>query len=1556
MAEIVGDLVVQITGDYAPLQQDINQAVSVASDGAGEIQGSFNQAAGSATTWSDALGTLADQLIAGTRTAGEFVSGINEIISSQLKDSLMDDADSAGKLSKALGDAGGELGNFLTKSQQSATTPVLSPSAVPDVMSLEQAFARLGVTGSQTLTEQAQQAKVAYDSIASSGKASIADLQQAWISMEEQRQAAAIQSGNIVSQAERDALAQAKAPIEELKQEFTSLDEKIKNVGSTFTDVGGIMTGALTVPLAAISAALIKVGMDMDESSDTIRAKTGLVGEDLQRMNDSFDSVAANVPNKLGDVTAALVTLHGRLGLMGEPLETMATQMLNLSRITGESLNPLVDTSAKMFNRWGLEGAAASTAMDKLYFASTQTGTGVGQMVGTLRQFQPALEEMGFGFDKSVAILATFDKTGLNVQKDMAALQQGLARMDKAGMASPAEGLQLLIDKMTATGVSAAQAEAMGLKVFGKGAIDLVHAIQDGKFNLDEFVSSMDSSSGKINKAATDTLSFADKVKELGNSLSVSARPAGEAFLKVLEDYVSKAKPAIDMVGELSKRFADLSPETRSAVVEIGGIAAATGPGLLVLGKLSTTVADVVKNLKEGSTAWSIFVGGLRTGEIVAVTGALVLLGKAVLDLNEAELDTQKVTADTEARIKATGESLKGTFSDWDEGKAKVDKLRQSWVDGNITAGDWLKGLRDLSEEYRASHPLIEAAATSTTTLGDSAKKAGDAAGDAAPKHKAAADEIGKGGPASDNTKAALDRLLSGHKSTVLSLQDLIDKNRTLNSELTLAQGVYDQVTARVKAGSGEYNLQSEALKQLDAIRKKLGDTETNAGRISEELEQKTQNLINKTFANVDATDKLNAKYGSSDAVVQASMKVRDGLLSQLGLTIDQFNALKDKLGEEGAAHELLQGHIQTTGLTFKDFGITTTAVYKKMADDSKEAYDKIKDSDEASDRDKRALLERSISDNRRYRDSLNSIADDFVALGVKSSQSLKDIRDAGQRAFDDLASAAGRSAGDIVRAMDSMKAKNREYLDSLSPVADAFKNLGIVSSEQLRRIAEDADISAARVSGLGADSARAADVARAAWKRYYDSLTYIPPAEDMVGQHAVMMGDSISVAADVGVSAVNRLGLSLDQMSQKFGQMDKAAQNFAKGVGSFSPGGGGTSPPIGAPAGTFSPGGVPQGNEAVASGDLGSQSYDQLWSDYTRNVGSVSPAAKMLAQMEYQELQRRWAAGDFGSGSAGSTAAPNIPQVPSSTGAPSAGSSSGAAPAVGVGLKAGPLGNIPAGTGMVIDPGTGMSMTVDQYNTQYNVGAGAGVSSGLQAGGGTAPAGGGAASGGLIGALDALSGAISSTAQVAAISSFAFDNLGTTLGQASTGAAGFLQQQELTRISPTGTSGPKAGMIGGVDLTGAIPPPSIGASSLPPGSVMSMPTVKTDFGAGGSTSGSGFNSGLKPTGWTDEQWKAFQGGGSKGLSDMVNAPMPTAPAAKVPDLPDPSKMQWFGGLDQNSTYESVLAQHPNIGGSTSGAGSGSTVNVTINNPTVTNQTQLDQMVSQIQNAGMVNN
>lgn len=195
---------------------------------------------------------------------------------------------------------------------------------------------------------------------------------------------------------------------------------------------------------------------------------------------------------------------------------------------------------------------------------------------------------------------------------------------------------------------------------------------------------------------------------------------------------------------------------------------------------------------------------------------------------------------------------------------------------------------------------------------------------------------------------------------------------------------------------------------------------------------------------------------------------------------------------------------------------------------------------------------------------------------------------------------------------------------------------------------------------------------------------------------------------------------------------------------------------------------------------------------------------------------------------------------------------------------------------------------------------------------------------------------------------------MGSAMGSFAPALASFMQVTALSKSSLPAGSGAPAGFTSSLPaLDGKIPSAAI---PFAPGSVASMPTVKTDFGVGGSTSGAGFNAGTKPTGWTDDQWSAFQSGGSKGLSDMVNAPMPKAPAAKVPDLPDPSKMQWFGGLDQNSTYESVLAQHPNAGGSTSGASSGSTVNVTINNPTVTNQSQLDQMVAQIQNSGMVQN
>ncbi len=60
MPEIVGDLVVQITGDYSKLDADIQQAAQVAASGAGTIASSFGSAATAVDTFEQRIGALVE--------------------------------------------------------------------------------------------------------------------------------------------------------------------------------------------------------------------------------------------------------------------------------------------------------------------------------------------------------------------------------------------------------------------------------------------------------------------------------------------------------------------------------------------------------------------------------------------------------------------------------------------------------------------------------------------------------------------------------------------------------------------------------------------------------------------------------------------------------------------------------------------------------------------------------------------------------------------------------------------------------------------------------------------------------------------------------------------------------------------------------------------------------------------------------------------------------------------------------------------------------------------------------------------------------------------------------------------------------------------------------------------------------------------------------------------------------------------------------------------------------------------------------------------------------
>jgi len=1287
--EPIGKIPILIVGDYSPLAEDINTATGLAAEGGQKIAGGMNAGADGADRMKDAMAALKDQVAA---TGGELVTeadsaantstvfdnlsrAAQDLIAKQatleqnvrtaqeayveLRQAYADGAIGAATLMRAQDD----LDAAITRAN-----PQLA-SMVSQIDATKQAFMTLGVTSADQMQRTADTYRQAYDTIKASGTATVSELQQSWIAMEQARQAAAIQSGQIVSQAERDALANAKAPIEELKQEYTSLQDRLETLGTAFTDVGKILSVAITVPLTAIGAALIKVGTDFDEASDTIRARTGLIGDQLQAINTSFDSVAANVPNKIADVTQSFVTLHDRLGLMGAPLEAISTQVLNLSRITGEQLGPLVENASKVFQRWHIDTQDMAGALDKLYYASTQTGTGVNTMLGMLRQFAPALQEMGFSFDQATALIAKFEQAGLNTQRDITALQQAMLKLGKAGMADPVEGLQLLIDGIKGAGTQG-QANAIGLKAFGRGAVDMVDAIRSGKLNLDDFVKSMQNHSGAIAAAAKDTLSFSDQLKLLGNNLEVAARPAAEAFLKVLGDVLTDLKPAVDEVGKLAKSFADLDPQTQKAIIAIGAVAGAAGPAALAVGSIVTAIGTIAPAIAAATPALEVIGGSLLAIHLSGADTAILNFAGAVQrsipglrdlfqpvidsiknidkflkDINP-DLDTIKVTSQAMIdgilpgwrtlavvvnQAAAAVAFLGGRSKEFEAESARVRAEMNLGTEQTLRLGAASLTAAGNGTQLTASVNALFGATTAATpahdaltfslskgqqqsllaeiahtNYGGSVTTTGAAAKDAIPFHTGVSTAIGGTVKPSNDATAALEALLGSHKKTVLSLGELISKNAELNANLNLAEGVYAQVTERIKGGSREYNLQTEALKQLIAAHKALGDAETNVATIVASTEQANSQLTAKIIAQMQAYEKLDAEYGKDNLLTIQAQNQFEKLAKQVGLTAIQFGDLVNEFNKTGEPLGELVNKAGAVASAFKEMGITSSAQFEQMAQDAHDSLERITADVNSTSHDKYLASEQDIAETNKLRDAQSGAADAAKILGIQTVQMLQDLVDKYQRAADQI----GVSLSSIASNHKNVQKTLDDLRLAVDPVARAYADLGIKSVAELTKIRDEEQKNLDLLRASGAEYG----IIQQATEKLNKAQGDLNVAIHGVGDTGVNTGTRIKGAFDLASISVKGLGSAagddiipfqlLEAQAVKAGQA--IADAFAKATGSITSSayaaaaagqiianagkgssGGSSGPTYSVPPGTFG-GGKTSGGSATLGSDYG--------------------------------------------------------------------------------------------------------------------------------------------------------------------------------------------------------------------------------------------------------------------------------------------------------------------------------------------------------------------------------
>lgn len=406
-------------------------------------------------------------------------------------------------------------------------------------------------------------------------------------------------------------------------QAMKEAGQKIEEYGGKVTKVGESLTKNVTTPLTAVAAAGVAAFSAVDEGVDTIVTATGASGEALDGLVSSYEAVATDIPEELGDVASAVGEVNTRFHTTGEELEGQTTLFLQYAKITGGDVVSAVDSTDKVLKAFGKTSEDTGGLLGMVAQAAQDTGINAQGLMDDVLANSATFKELGFSLEESINFMAQLDANGVDAGVALAGLKKAVVNLTDSGM-SESEALQTVIDKIK-NASSETEALSIAQETFGtKGAAEMATSIREGRVSLDDLAASMSDYSTVVTDTYNNTVDGVDGAVTAANAAKIAMSTLGETISNMLAPVFQRLT---QLLMDAKAHFDNLDDNQKQAVVTVGLVVAAIGPALVVIGKVISAVGTIVSGV--GSLVG--FVGGtvipLITGTVMpALSGLWALM------------------------------------------------------------------------------------------------------------------------------------------------------------------------------------------------------------------------------------------------------------------------------------------------------------------------------------------------------------------------------------------------------------------------------------------------------------------------------------------------------------------------------------------------------------------------------------------------------------------------------------------------------------------------------------------------------------------------------------------------------------------------------------------------------------------------------------------------------------------------------------------------------------------------------------------------------------------
>jgi phage-related minor tail protein len=357
----------------------------------------------------------------------------------------------------------------------------------------------------------------------------------------------------------------------QFSSQIKNMERSLTKFGKKMSRTGEQMTKKMTLPIIGLGAASLKVFADFEQGMANVKAVSGATESEFKALEATAKELGRTTKYTATEV-AELELNYSKLGFSADEINKVAKSTLKLAQATGEDLADSAGVAGSTLRGFGLDASQMQMVVDVMAKSFSSSALDLEKFKTAMATVAPVAKNSGQSIQGTTAMLSILADRGMDASTAGTSMRNIFLTLAEKGMT-----LQEAMDKVR----NSTNQNATAMELFGKRGATAAIMLANNQEETAKLTEKYMNSAGAAEKMAAimdDTM--------MGSLLRLKSALEGAAI-----EIGQSLKPMIDSLAEriasLAGWFTELDEGTKKTILTLAGIAAAIGPVIFLIGKLS---------------------------------------------------------------------------------------------------------------------------------------------------------------------------------------------------------------------------------------------------------------------------------------------------------------------------------------------------------------------------------------------------------------------------------------------------------------------------------------------------------------------------------------------------------------------------------------------------------------------------------------------------------------------------------------------------------------------------------------------------------------------------------------------------------------------------------------------------------------------------------------------------------------------------------------------------------------------------------------------------------